>query len=142
MDIRETLYRNETFSNNRWSFPERLIILGSKYIWLTNLIFTIFAIIISYLILTNYELLREIIPAPLKQLKPILEFQSTIFGAQITLLGLIFPFVIALIGMLLQGKSSNKFLWSVYRYSSGFMLIGFSAITLTLFFVTSKMLEP
>jgi hypothetical protein len=142
VEIRKTLYRNKTFLSNRWSFPERLVIFGAKHIWLTNLVFIILAVVASRLIFINYELLREIIPAPLKHLKPILDFQSTLFGAQITLLGLVFPLVIAFIGVLLQGKSSNKFLWSVYKYNSGFMLLGFSAITLTIFFVTSKALEP
>lgn len=141
-NIRETLYRNDAFLNNRWSLLERLIIWGSKHILLANFAFFFFATYISYAVSVNYELLREIVPASLNGLKPILDFQSAIFSAQITVLGLIFPLVIAFIGVLLQGKSSNKSLWLVYRHNSGFMLVGFSAITLTIFFLSAKVLEP
>lgn len=141
-DIRETLYRNEAFLNNRWSFLEKLIIWGSKHLWLANILLLTIAIFISYVVSTNYELLREHIPASLNGIKPILDFQSSLFGAQVTFLGLIFPLVIAFIGVLLQGKSSNKSLWLVYRHNSGFMLVGFSAIIFTAFFVTLKMIEP
>lgn len=141
-DIRETLYRNEVFLNNRWSFLERLIVWGSKHLRLSIFLLLTIAIFISFAVSTNYELLKEHIPASINGVRPILDFQSSLFGAQVTFLGLIFPLVIAFVGVLLQGKSSNKSLWLVYRYNSGFMLVGFSAITFTAFFISSKMLEP
>ena len=125
-----------------WSFLERLIIWGSKHLKLSNTLLLTIAIFIYYAVSTNYELLKELIPASINGVRPILDFQSSLFGAQVTFLGLIFPLVIAFIGVLLQGKSSNKSMWLVYRHNSGFMLVGFSAITFTAFFVTSRMLEP
>ena len=141
-DIRETLYQNDIFKNNRWSQIERLVIWGAKHIVLANLILIIIALLLSSFISTKYDFLKQLLPLSLNGLTSIIEFQSIIFGAQVTLLGLIFPLVIAFIGILLQGKSSNESMWTVYRNNSGFMLVGFSALTISMAFILFKLMEP
>ena len=170
-DIRYTLYKNEVFLRNRWSLPERIVIWGSKHVFIFHLI--LFLILsVCFFVIAEYDTLIQIsLRQPLgplvefqstifgaKPLGPLVEFQSTIFGAQpldslvefqpaifgaqVTLLGLIFPVVIAFIGILIQSKSSNDSMWGIYRHNSGFMLVGFSALTLTFSFVLLKIFEP
>ncbi|MEI6895290.1 MAG: hypothetical protein V5789_11855 [Colwellia sp.] len=140
-ELQDTLYKNETFLRFRWSWLERLIIWGSKNVFLASFILLANALIVSFLISSNYDYIRHILPSTSSGMKPLIEIQSTLFGAQITILGLIFPLVIAFIGVLLQGKSSNKSMWVVYRHNSGFMLVGFSALTLASFFVLLKLFQ-
>lgn len=141
-DIRDTLFKNDIFLRNRWSLPERLVVLGSKHVFIANLVIFFMASACFFLIAENYTLIQTFLPQTLSGLSPLVEFQSNIFSAQVTLLGLIFPLVIAFIGILLQGKSSNESMWVIYRHNSGFMLVGFSALTLSLSFVLLKIYEP
>lgn len=141
-DIRDTLFKNDVFLRNRWSLSERLVVWGAKHIFISNLILFLIATTCFFLIAKKYALIQTFLPETLNGLNSLVEFQCTIFGAQVTLLGLIFPLVIAFIGILLQGKSSNESMWIIYRHNSGFMIVGFSAITLSLTFVLLKIYEP
>lgn len=141
-DLRETLYQNQSFLKNRPSYIERLIIWGAKNVAIANLFLFVAALFILSLASTQYDVFKQYIPASLHGLTSIQEFQETIFVAQITLLGLIFPLVIAFIGILLQEKSSNEAMWEIYRHKSGFMLVGFSALSLTSFFILFKLCGP
>ncbi|OOY33839.1 hypothetical protein [Solemya velum gill symbiont] len=141
-DIRDTLFKNDVFLRNRWSLPERLVVLGSKHVFIANVVLFSIASVCFFLIAEYYALIQSLLPKTLSGLGSLVEFQSTVFGAQVTLLGLIFPLVIAFIGILLQGKSSNESMWVIYRHNSGFMLVGFSALTLSLSFVLLKIYEP
>lgn len=141
-DIRETLLRNQNFKNNKWTPLERLVAWGAKNTMkAVSVILTTF--ILTTIILTkNYEVLKSLAPAPLSSVNPIIEIQSSLFGAQATLVGLIFPLVIAFIGILLQGKAASKAMWVVYKNSSGFMLVGFSSIALLLTMTVIKIISP
>lgn len=141
-DIRDTLFKNDVFLRNRWSLAERLVVLGSMHLFIANLVLFSMASACFFYIAEYYTLIQTFLPQTLSGFGPLVEFQSTIFGAQVTLLGLIFPLVIAFIGILLQGKSSNESLWVIYRHNSGFMLVGFSALTLSFSFVLLKTYEP
>lgn len=141
-DIRETLFKNDVFLRNRWSLVERLIVWSSKHVFIANLVIFLIASACFFIVAECYVLIQSYLPQTLSGLGPLIEFQSTIFGAQVTLLGLIFPLVIAFIGILLQGKSSNESMWVIYRHNSGFMLVGFSALTLSISFVLLKVYEP
>jgi hypothetical protein len=141
-DIRETIFKNDVFLRNRWSLAERLVVLGSKHVFIANLVIFLIASACFFLVAEYYTQIQNYLPQTLSGLGPLVEFQSTIFGAQVTLLGLIFPLVIAFIGILLQGKSSNESMWVIYRHNSGFMLVGFSALTLSASFVLLKVYEP
>lgn len=141
-DIRETLFKNDVFLRNRWSLAERLVVFGSKHVLFANVVFFSIASACFFIVAECYAQIQSYLPQTLSGLGPLIEFQSTIFGAQVTLLGLIFPLVIAFIGILLQGKSSNESMWVIYRHNSGFMLVGFSALTLSISFVLLKVYEP
>lgn len=141
-DIRETLLKNQSFKKNKWTPLEQMVVWGAK-----NTMKAVMGILATYILTTilltkNYETLKSLVPAPISSAKPIIEIQSTLFGAQATLVGLIFPLVIAFIGILLQGKSASKAMWTVYKHSSGFMLVGFSSITLLLVMTVIQIITP
>jgi len=141
-DIRDTVYKKEEFRNNRWSLLERLLNSGAKHYLVANLILTCLFILFSTLLSSFYTPMQRILPETANGLESLLTLQNTLFGVQITLLGLIFPLVIAFIGLLLRDRASNESMWAIYRHNSGFMLVGFSAITLSLIYVLSKVFEP
>lgn len=141
-DLRETIYVNDSFKQNRWTLPERIITWSSKHIVLSVAMITSVFLLLSFCVSINYEILQKLLPNTISGMSDFIEFNEQIFTAQITILGLIFPLVIALIGILIQSKSSNKAIWHVYKHNSGFMLIGFSAITLITIFVGVKFLSP
>lgn len=141
-DIHETIFKNDVFLRNRWTLPERLVIWSSKHVLIANLVLFLITFVCFVLIGENYTLIQNLLPQTTDGMNPLTEFQSTLFGVQVTLLGLIFPLVIAFIGILLQGKSSNESMWIIYRHNSGFMLVGFSALTLSLYFVLLQIYGP
>ncbi len=110
-EIQDTLLKNDTFLSNQWSLPERVFIWCARHFFLSNVLIFLLAVICSTLIAKYYMPLQELFPETEKDLHSLLHFQPTIFGAQATLLGLVFPLVIAFIGILLQGKSSNESMW-------------------------------
>lgn len=142
--IDETLYENETYKSNRWSLIERLVVWSGNNIFLSLAVIFLTASLISVLIISQYEALKVLIP-----MRPagvgvqnLVDLQSTIFNAQVTIVGLIFPLVIAFIGILLQDRSSNEAVWNVYKHSSGFMLVGFSAVMLLVIFIIFRSAQP
>lgn len=141
-DIHETIFKNDVFLRNRWTLPERLVIWSSQHVFIANLILFLATFLCFLLIGKNYTLIQNLLPKTTEGMSPLMQFQSTLFGVQVTLLGLIFPLVIAFIGILLQGKSSNESMWVIYRHNSGFMLVGFSALTLSLYFVLLQICGP
>ena len=126
-------FKNDIFLRNRCSLPGRLVVLGSKHVFIANVVLFSIASVCFFLNAEYYTMIQAFLPQTLSGLSPLVEFQSTVFGAQVTLLSLIFPPVTVFIGILLQGKSSNEPMWVIYRHNSGFMLVGHSALTLFLF---------
>ena len=140
--IKNTLYKNETFKKNRWSTTKRLMMWGSEHFVWSTVGLLIIPSIVCIVISTKYDWFRQILPLSQHGFSSIIEFQPTIFIAQITLLGLIHPIVIAFIGILLQGKSSYESIWVIYRQHSGFMLVNISALAFSIVFVGFKLIEP
>ncbi len=141
-EIRDTLYKNnKVFLRNNWSRSERIVVWGAKHVFIANLGFFLIASAFFFVIAEHYTLIQTLFQT-LSGMDSLVEFQSTIFGIQVTLLGLIFPLVIAFIGILLKGLSSNDSMWVIYRNYSGFMLVGSSTLTWSLSFVLLKLFEP
>ncbi len=143
-DIRETIYQNETFLKYRWNPFQRLIFWGSKNVIWVSLFIPVLAFSSALLIFQNYDFLKFFLPATASKggLSSLIESQSIILGVQATILGLIFPLVIAFIGILIQGKSSHEAMWQIYKQTSGFLLVGFSALTLILYILVISSISP
>ncbi|WP_027362092.1 hypothetical protein [Halodesulfovibrio aestuarii] len=140
-DIRETIYNNSEFKKLKWSSLQRLVVWGAQHLILANVVIASVAVCVAIVVSRYYELLSVTFPS-LHGLASLVEFQGEIFAVQATLVGLIFPLVIAFISILLEGKSAKEAMWQVYKHSSGFMLVGYSSLWLLLSYVGMKMAHP
>lgn len=141
-DLNETLFQNEEFKTKRWPVTERITMLGAKHVFWANFIIFLLFSFSSLTMFFFYEKIQSWLPSSISGLKQLIEFQTVLLGTQATILGLVFPLVIAFIGVLLQGKSSNESLWTIYRHNSGFMLVGFSMLTLTVVYSILALVQP
>lgn len=132
-DLKETVFQNETFLEYQWGFVRRLIVATSKHFLLANVVLVFAAITFSYLVTVNYEIIIRALPKTVNGTQLLIDLSPTILSTQVTILGLVFPLVIAFIGFLLQGKSSNESMWIIYKHNSGLMVVGFSSLSLSLF---------
>lgn len=138
----DSLLNNEAYKKNRPSSIERLLTYCSQRHILTTLAMLSVSAILFFITSHYMTAFLALFPSSLDKLNRFIEFQPAILGTQVTLLGVIYPLVIAFIGILIQGRSANEALWTIYRHYSGFMLIGFSALALILVFILIKLLEP
>ena len=128
-DIRETVYNNKEFKRLRWSFLQRVVGWGAQHLIASNVFILLAVLLVGWISFASYDVLNALDSNIVKIEKVIANF----FVVQATLMGIIFPLVIAFIGILLQGKSANEPLWELYRFRSGFMLLGFSSLFFLLY---------
>lgn len=141
-DIRETIYLNKAFQRNRWGLFQSLVIYCSKHFLLSSIFIFFLISLISFLLFKNYSDITSYLAIPIKEFESYLASDTLIFGSQVTMLGLVFPLVIAFIGILLQNKSSNEPLWLIYQQTSGFLLVGYSALSLIMFSTFFEIIKP
>ncbi len=141
-ELRKTIFLNENFKKQRWSWLENTIIWGSKHLLLTNFFLIIFWFAATFFIVILYATFKSHFPVSTNGHDIPINFSEAIFNAQVTIIALIFPLVIAFIGILIQSRSANEVIWVVYKHNSGFMLVGFSALLLVLTFVLTKFVQP
>lgn len=141
-DLRETIYENTAYKDNRWGLIELQVLTWSKnpltYAAALGIAFTLLAI--AFVCLKPY--IRSFIPGSYPEWQGLIQWQSTFLTVQITVIAVVFPLVIGLIGILLQSKTASKAIWSVYNHYSGFLFTGFSGVLLSVFIVLGKYLEP
>lgn len=139
--IDETLYKNDTFLSSKWNFVEYNILRWSRrhsyYIFLT--------LILVCLLIANLLIWKDQL-APLAieyfpRWKKLIEWQGGFLAGQLTILGVVYPIVIGLIGVLFQNKSAKKTLFPIYQMYSGFMFAGLSGLVLSIFIVAGYFLS-
>lgn len=131
-DLRDTYYNNNVFKKNRKSTLRRaLTILNSQPIKFTILLGLLS--ILTAASIQKFSLFKKMLIELEASKLSISDFNISLMSIQGTLIALIFPLVIAFIGFLLQGKSSNKAIWKVYKEYSIFPLVGFSSLGLIFF---------
>lgn len=128
--IRETIFVNESFNENRWGLATNAIVNASKHLFLTANIILTSSFIIYFAILFSSKLVSDFFGLEFIDVKFIVEMDPVIFGSQITLLSLVFPLVIAFVGIILQSRLGSRVLWYVYKNISGFLVFGVSSILL------------
>ena len=140
-EIKETLYKNEFFLKSQWSSLERNFILWSshyiKYIFLV--------LLLAFLVVANLIYWQPLVQSfdinYLPKWKLLFEAQGVFLTGQLTIIGVVYPLVIGLIGLLLQNKSAKETIFSTYRKYSGFMFAGLSGLALSGFLVISYILR-
>lgn len=141
-DLHETLHKNPHFLRHRWSPLEIFINFCSRHPILTStcllLLFSAFAAGLQAI----HEYVEVYVPTHSGSYNDFLRLPPILFAAQVTLLALIFPLVIALIGLLLRGRAANESLWTIYRQHSSFMLVGLSAVSFCIFYLAANVINP
>ncbi|MDC0494799.1 hypothetical protein OAN87_02060, partial [bacterium] len=134
-DIKDTLYRNETFLSSKWTLIERNILCWSqRYIYYIGLTIVLAILTVINLILWKEELTPLVIKF-IPHWKTLDDWQDVLLTGQLTILGVVYPFVIGLIGILLKNASAKTILLQVYKEYSGFMYAGLSGLTLSIVIV-------
>ncbi|MGY6457571.1 hypothetical protein [Vibrio parahaemolyticus] len=145
-NIDETLYQNKTFQSSKWNLLEHNILRWSQrhsyYIFLT---FVLASLLVANLLLWKDELTPFAIEY-FPYWKKLIDWQGGFLAGQLTIVGVVYPLVIGLIGVLFQNKSAKKTLFPIYQMYSGFMFAGLSGLFLSVFIIAgyffSASMEP
>ena len=140
--VRESLYKNDVFLSSRWGFLEKSIVRWSthykKYITL--------AFVLAILVVFNGILWQPWVKPYVMQYfsdwRGLLAWQGVFLGGQLTIVGVVYPLVVALIGILFQNKSAKRIIFPIYQKYSGFMFAGLSGLALSGFIVAGYFLRP
>jgi len=126
-ELKETLFKNEAYLDNRSSFIESSVVSWSnsykKYLFLL--------VALCFAISMNIYLWMKFFPSYV-QAKPDSNWLGTLLTGQITIVGLIYPLVISLVSILFQDKAGKKVIFSLYQKFSGFMFAGLSGLSLAI----------
>lgn len=141
-NLRESIYKNEAYRENRWNIIERQVLQWSasplKYVFLLGVAW-LSSMICMYFLLPE---IRQLIPHWRQPWDELIKWQGTFLGGQLTIIGLIFPLVAGFVGVLLRSKSASRALWSIYSHHSGFMFTGLSGLTLSAIIVFGQLAHP
>lgn len=134
-NIKETLYQNKAFLSSKWSFLQHNALLWSQrhshYIFLT----VVLAILSTINLVIWKEELAPIAITYFPDWKKLIEWQGGFLAGQLTIVGVVYPLVIGLIGVLFQNKSAKKTIFPIYQMYSGFMFAGLSGLFLSIFII-------
>lgn len=141
INIKETLYQNKAFLSSKWSFLQhnvlRLSQRHSHYIFLT----IVLAVLSTINLVVWKEELAPIVITYFPYWKKLIEWQGGFLAGQLTIVGVVYPLVIGLIGVLFQNKSAKKTLFPIYQMYSGFMFAGLSGLFLSIFIIVGFFLS-
>ncbi|MEL4247018.1 hypothetical protein [Shewanella xiamenensis] len=140
-NIDETLYQNKAFLSSKWNFLEHNILRWSQrhsyYIFLTCAL--------AILLVTNLLLWKEeLTPFAIEYFphwKKLIDWQGGFLAGQLTIVGVVYPLVIGLIGVIFQNNSGKKTQFPIYQMYSGFMFAGLSGLFLSIFIVAGYFLS-
>ncbi|MGM8885003.1 hypothetical protein ACS8FD_03580 [Psychrobacter sp. 1U2] len=135
-ELKETLFKNEAYLDNRSSFLEASVVSWSnsykKYLLLL--------VILCLMVGVNAYLWMSYITAYF-QIKKDSSLLGILLTGQITIVGLIYPLVISLVSILFQDKAGKKIIFSLYQKYSGFMFAGLSGLSLAIILAFSLILN-
>ena len=140
-NIKETLYQNKTFLSSKWNFLQHNVLRWSQrhshYIFLT----VVLAILSTINLVVWKEELAPIAFSYFPYWKKLIEWQGGFLAGQLTIVGVVYPLVIGLIGVLFQNKSAKKTIFPIYQMYSGFMFAGLSGLFLSIFIIVGFFLS-
>lgn len=135
-NINETIYQNKVFLQSKWGFFEYNILRWSqRHNYYTLLTAVLACLLVINLICWKVELTPLVIKFFPHWIK-LNDWQSGFLSGQLTIVGVVYPLVIGLIGVLFQNKSAKKTLFPIYQMYSGFMFAGLSGLFLSIFIIT------
>ena len=141
-EIQKTILKNEIYNERKWGPWEKLFFfLGKKPIRNGITLFAFFFALALSLSLIRQHFVNYL-PIPISTWDSFDDWQGYIFGAQISIIAIIFPLTISLIGHLLKENEQSSIVWNVYIKYSSLYLIGVSSILLILYMSLIRYLSP
>ncbi|MCU7367925.1 hypothetical protein N5E15_15130 [Pantoea stewartii] len=140
--IRDTLRTHDAFREARWGRIEKVILFCSThYIKSIGLLFSGFAALFTLLyFLKPYikPLAEQYAPA----WKTLFDWQTSLLGGQLTIIGIVYPLVVGLVSVIFQKKSTRKIVQAAHQRYSGFMFAGLSGLSLSAFILAGSLIRP
>lgn len=140
-NIQESLYLNKEFKDSKWSFLERSVVRWSQHYKM----YLVLIVVLFCLVIGDLLLLKEYVQPYKNDYFPywakLVDWQGGFLAGQLTIVGVVYPLVIGLIGVLFQDKSAKKTVFPIYQKYSGFMFAGLSGLTLSAFIVLGYFLQ-
>lgn len=135
-ELRQNLKNNAVYQRHRWSLPERAQIYCSTHYLRAMLL--LWSAAAGAVIAAEYfrPVFHSFAGTYLKGVTALPAWMSNLLGAQLTIIGIVFPLVVGLISVLFQKKSSRIHIQSAYQLHSGYMFAGLSGLSLAAFIVT------
>lgn len=140
-EIKESLYENKVFLNSRWSFAEKSIVRWSTYYTKYILLALFLASLVTINLIVWQSWVKPYVIQYVPEWRELTKWQGAFLGGQLTIVGVVYPLVIALISVLFQNKSAKKVIFPLYQKYSGFMFAGLSGLTLSGFIVIGYFLR-
>lgn len=140
--LRESIYDNITYKKIRWNHIEKRFLNYSKHPFRSICGCVIVFTVLQFLLLKALPYLNTYFPDYSLDHQKLYSWLTTILECQVTVLGLVFPLVIALIGINLQSVSANRALWDIYKNYSSLFHNGISGLLLVGVIVFTEFLRP
>ncbi|MDY4366499.1 hypothetical protein SNR26_02010 [Pectobacterium brasiliense] len=140
--IRDILRTHDGFREARWNHLEKVILFCSThYIKSIGLLFSGFAALFTLLYFLKpciKPLAEQYAPA----WKTLFDWQTSLLGGQLTIIGIVYPLVVGLVSVIFQKKSTRKIVQTAYQRYSGFMFAGLSGLSLSAFILAGSLIRP
>lgn len=139
--VRGRVAKTLSYKELRWSIPEKCIVRAATYPVITVLVMSVGVFIFLYA--------GSILELPVKKhLSPyfpyrhsITDWQTTLLGGQLTIIGIVYPLVVGLVSVVFQRKADRKIAQKAYQSYSGFMLAGLSGLFLSGFILVGVVIK-
>lgn len=114
-ELKQNLKNNAVYKRHRWSLPERVQVYCSTH-YLRAMLF-LWTAAAGAVIAAEYfrPVFHSFAVTYLKGVTVLPAWMSNLLGAQLTIIGIVFPLVVGLISVLFQKKSSRIHIQSAYR---------------------------
>lgn len=140
--LRDVFRDHDVFREARWNRLEKIILFCSAhYIKSIGFLFSSFVALFTllYFFKPNIKPLAEqYAPA----WKTLFDWQTSLLGGQLTIIGIVYPLVVGLVSVIFQKKSTRKIVQTAYQRYSGFMFAGLSGLFLAAFILTGSLTRP
>lgn len=140
--LRDVFRAHDAFREARWNRLEKIILFCSThYIKSIGFLFSGFVALFTLLYFLKPSikpLAEQYAPA----WKTLFDWQTSLLGGQLTIIGIVYPLVVGLVSVIFQKKSTRKIVQAAYQRYSGFMFAGLSGLFLAAFILAGSLTRP
>ncbi|ENF1950587.1 hypothetical protein ABQK02_003819 [Salmonella enterica subsp. enterica] len=139
--IRDNIHVNQSYMALKWNGFEKILVSGSKHYVKAMLILISFFAAIFMLMVSGKSYIKSYLAEWFPDWYTLFDAQINLLGGQLTIIGIVYPMVVALVSVIFQRKSARKIVHAAYQTYSGFMLAGLSGLCLSGFMLCGLLLR-